>query len=130
LAKNIQNRAYMSIRIHKHNNKYITYRIKQKYAKYTAIYIINNNDIRRRITSFFSALKLGIEDKTLWCYVVDVDSAGRGRTEVGVHSQQVSHTRSVSEHTRHKQNRKQNVVLFASELFYYSVPSSCSVITL
>ena len=31
----------------------------------------------------FFALKLGIEDKTLWCYVVDVDSARRGRREVG-----------------------------------------------
>jgi hypothetical protein len=83
-----------------------------------------------RLQAFFFALKLGIEDKTLWCYVVDVDSAGRGRKEVVVHSQQVSHTRSVSEHTSDKQNRKQDVVLFAFELFYYSVPSSCSVITL
>ena len=32
---------------------------------------------------FFSALKLGIEDKTLWRCVVDVDSTGRGSREVG-----------------------------------------------
>jgi hypothetical protein len=39
---------------------------------------------RGGLQAFFFALKLGFEeDKTLWCYVVDVDSAGRGRREVG-----------------------------------------------
>jgi hypothetical protein len=38
LAKSIQNRTNMSIKIHKHNKEYITYRIKQKCTKPTAIY--------------------------------------------------------------------------------------------
>jgi len=38
LAKSIKNRAYLSIRIHKHNKQYVTYRIKQKYTKHTTIY--------------------------------------------------------------------------------------------
>ena len=38
LAKSIQNRAYLSISIHKHNNKNITYRIKYKYTEHTTVY--------------------------------------------------------------------------------------------
>jgi hypothetical protein len=60
LAKNIQNRAYMSMKIHefKNTNTYLeTYRIKQKYTKHTTIYkTIKKNQNNVTILQYFATL--------------------------------------------------------------------------
>jgi hypothetical protein len=38
--QNTQNRTYITIRIHKHNNNKIIYKIKQKHTKHTTIYTV------------------------------------------------------------------------------------------
>jgi hypothetical protein len=41
MKQNIQNRTYITIRMHKHNNKkYIIYKIEQKHTKHTTIHTI------------------------------------------------------------------------------------------
>ena len=38
MKQNIQYRTYITVRIHKHNKKYIIYKIKQKHTGHTTIY--------------------------------------------------------------------------------------------
>jgi hypothetical protein len=44
MKQNTQNGTYITVRIHKHNNKkYIIYKIKQKHTKHTTIYTMIQN---------------------------------------------------------------------------------------
>ena len=43
MKQNTQNGTYITIRIHKYNNKYIIYKIKQKHTNHTTIYTTIQN---------------------------------------------------------------------------------------
>jgi len=47
MKQNTQNGKYIKIRIHKHNNKNIIYKIRQKYTKHTNIYTMIKNGTQK-----------------------------------------------------------------------------------